>query len=155
MRLIATPSHLIVGAVTGIDAHGKTARALSATADICRRSLGRLCIIRTGFAGDSIRPSLIAQIPLLAVHEKSPLIGFTGYVYHSLLTKSPFLVSLIMASRFALPMIVMLCGIANGIGSELRPSGEPSLDAFPDDAMSSLYALYESEYVFSKTPFRM
>ena len=145
MGLIATPSHLIVGAVTGIDAHGRTARALSATADICRKSLGRLCIIRTGFAGDPTCPSLISQIPLLAVHEKSPLIGFTGYVYQSLLTKSPFFVSLIIASRFAFPRIVRLCGIENGIGSELRPSGEPSLDAFPDDVVFSLYDMYESE----------
>ncbi len=138
MGLIVTPSHLIVGAVTGMDAHGKTARSLSATDDICCKSLGKLCIIRTGFTDALICPSEITQIPLLAVHEKSPLIGFTGYVYHSLLTKIPFFVSLMMSSRFVFPLIVKLCGIETGIGSELRPSGEPSLDAFPDDVVSSL-----------------
>ena len=47
---------------------------------------GRLWIILTDFPGPTIFPFSIICIPLLAVHEKSPLIGFTAYVYHNLPT---------------------------------------------------------------------
>ena len=40
--------------------------------------VGRLCTILTDFPGPFIFPFSIILIPLLAVHEKSPLIGFTA-----------------------------------------------------------------------------
>jgi len=51
--------------------------------------VGRLWIILTDFPGPLISPFSIILIPLLAVHEKSPLIGFTAYVYHNLPTIVP------------------------------------------------------------------
>ena len=73
---------------------------------------GRLCIIRTDLPGDFISPFSIILIPLLAVHEKSPLIGFTAYVYHSLPTSNPRLVSLIISSCESVPpLILRLCGL--------------------------------------------
>jgi hypothetical protein len=132
----------MVGAVTGIAAHDKTVRGLSAIAEMFCSSVGRLCMILTDLAGKTSWPSLIIQIPLLAVQEKSPFIGLTAYVYQSLLIRMPFFVSLMMLSRLDSPsLMVRLCGAAVGIGKALRPSGEPNLHAFPDETVPSLNAL--------------
>ena len=130
------PSHLIVGVVIGIAAHGKTVLRLFAMDEMFCTSTGRLWIIRTGFAGLFSSPFCMIQIPLRAVHEKSPLIGFTGYVYQSLDTSIPFLVSLMRSSLLDLPAsMVRLWGAANGMGSDERPSGEPGLHALPEETL--------------------
>ena len=100
-------------------------------------NFGRLCTILTDFPGPTISPFFIICIPLLAVHEKSPLIGLTAYVYHNLPIKIPCLVSLIMSSCLLFPGVtIKLCGAETGIGSALFPMGDPILIAFPDDSFS-------------------
>ncbi len=136
------PSHLMVGAVTGSAAHGSTVLWLSAIDTMFPKSTGKLWIIRTGLAGDVILPFSMIQIPLLAVHEKSPLIGLTAYVYQSLDTRIPSFTSLIISSRHMSPgFTVRLCGATAGIGPVERPIGEPGLHAFPEDSLPYLNAL--------------
>ena len=100
-------------------------------------NFGRLWTILTDFPGPTISPFSIIRIPLLAVHEKSPLIGLTAYVYHNLPINKPCLVSLIISSCELFPGVtIKLCGAAIGIGSALFPKGEPILIPFPDDSCS-------------------
>ena len=147
------PSHLMVGALTGFAAHERTVLGLFAIAEMLCKSFGSVCTILICFSGCMILPPSIFQMPLLAVHEKSPLIGFTAYVYQSLLTMTPLWVCLTSSSLVILPAVMeRLCGKAIGIGSAALPSGEPCLVAFPDVTVFSLNALYRSEYVDSITP---
>src|SRR5574338_996540 len=110
-------------------------------------------MILTGLDGAIILPSFMILIPLRAVQEKSPLSGFTGYVYHSLPTKIPFLVSLIMSFFVAFPATTLrLCVDGIGIGCVSLPIGDPGLDAFPLESNPSLNALKQSEKIFVNFP---
>ena len=70
-------SHFMVGHVTGMPAHGSIVLELFPMAEMFWNNTGKLWIILIGLIGSSL-PFLIRNIPLRAVQEKSPLIGFTG-----------------------------------------------------------------------------
>ncbi len=71
-------SALIVGAIEGKDAHCKTFFESFPIAEMFCNITGKLWTILTDVPGDLISPFLIILIPLRAVHEKSPLVGFTA-----------------------------------------------------------------------------
>ena len=139
MLLTGIFSTLIDGVIDGSDAHWITFRDLLPISEIFFNMIGRLWIILTGFPGPLISPFLIILIPLLAVHEKPPLIGLIAYVYHSLPTNRPCFVFFIISSCELSPeQILRLCGAETGIGSEFLPNGDPILNPLPVDSFSCL-----------------
>src|SRR5690242_13510172 len=125
----------------GSELHCITFFVSSAIAETFCNNVGRLCTILTDLPGFFISPFSIILIPLLAVQEKSPCSGFTGYVYQSLPTSRPFFVFFIISFFVSPPpSILRLCGNGKGIGCALLPMGKPILLAFPVDFVFSLNA---------------